>query len=124
MGDGVRGELGGVLGVGVHAAGGGPPRGDVHDVGPGLALRSVVDAGEGEGPGLAQAAGQAAHHGVRGVAAVGHVEPAARHHLQRVLGHQLLVVDHPGTRGPDILHRRSVASSASKSCIRIASEGS
>merc|ERR1719210_293072 len=82
----VRGVLGGVLGVEVLLAPGGAPGGQVHDVGPGLTLLQVVDAGDGEGPGLSRALADPADHGVGGVAAVGHVEVVTGHQTEAVLG--------------------------------------
>ena len=93
---GVGRELGGVLGVGVLLPPGRAPGGEVHVVSPGLTLLQVVDAWDGERPGLPGALGDPADHGVGGVAGVGHVEVVPGQQHQAVLGLQLSVVNYPG----------------------------
>ena len=70
MSHGVRRELGGVPGVDILLALGRAPGGEVHDVCPGPTLLQVVDARDGEGPGLAGTLGDPADHGVGGLAGV------------------------------------------------------
>ena len=67
---GVGGELGGVLRVEHLLPPSRPSCGEVHDISPGLTLLQVVDARDGEGPGLAGTLGDPADHGVGGLAGV------------------------------------------------------
>ena len=99
---GVRRELGGVLGVGVLLPPGRAPGGEVHVVSPGLALLQVVDAWDGERPGLPGALGDPADHGVGGVPGVRHVQVVAGHQLEAVLGHEVSVVQQPA--GHNVRH--------------------